>query len=256
MPEDGERELGEGHQMSVVSVARGRSSGGSMSRSVELGGLERQAVDLVVADSTSTRYLPRSSRASWPRFISGHQHLVVALQDLAEVVRERVEVAQVDLRDVVAGLADAAHAGADRAVRRAPADHQHLRLARRVVDLERRQRVGDPVDLGLAGADHQVVVGRVVGDVAGAVALLEAADAVLEARRAGDGPRPGQGLLVAQVGPEVLGDRAVLGRGLVVGLGRELRVDARQRRRRPGSATARSRWPGSRRRAASPGCGR
>ena len=35
------------------------------------------------------------------------------------------------------------------------------------------------------------------------VALLEAADAVLETRRAGDRPRPGQGLLVAQVGPEL-----------------------------------------------------
>ena len=35
------------------------------------------------------------------------------------------------------------------------------------------------------------------------VALLEPADAVLEPRRAGDRPRPGQGLLVAQVGPEL-----------------------------------------------------
>ena len=92
------------------------------------------------------------------------------------------------LRDVVAGLADPADAGADRAVRRAPADHQHLRRAGRVVDLERRQRVGDPVDLGLAGADHQVVVGGVVGDVAVALALLEAADAVLEAGRCRGSP--------------------------------------------------------------------
>ena len=38
-----------------------------------------------------------------------------------------------------------------------------------------------------------MVVG-VVGDVAGAVGLLEAADAVLEARGARDGPGPGQGL--------------------------------------------------------------
>ena len=37
-----------------------------------------------------------------------------------------------------------------------------------------------------------------------ALALLEAADAVLEAGGAGDRPRPGQGLLVAQVGPVLL----------------------------------------------------
>ena len=42
------------------------------------------------------------------------------------------------------------------------------------------------------------------------VALLEAADAVLEARRAGDRPRPGQGLLVAQVGPELRVSSSVL----------------------------------------------
>ena len=37
-----------------------------------------------------------------------------------------------------------------------------------------------------------------------AVALLQAADAVLEPRGAGDRPRPGERLLVAQVGPELL----------------------------------------------------
>ncbi len=42
-----------------------------------------------------------------------------------------------------------------------------------------------------------------------AVGLLEAADAVLDAGSAGDRPRPGQGRLVAEVGPEV--GSAVLG---------------------------------------------
>ena len=36
-----------------------------------------------------------------------------------------------------------------------------------------------------------------------ALTLLEAADAVLEAGRAGDGPRAGEGVLVALVGPEL-----------------------------------------------------
>ena len=50
-----------------------------------------------------------------------------------------------------------------------------------------------------------MVVVRVVADVAGDVGLLEAADPVLEARRARDGPRPGEGLRVALVRVEALG---------------------------------------------------
>ena len=177
----------------------------------ELGGLERQAADLVVADRVD-EVLGAQQQRELAEVHLGHQHLVVALEDLAEVLGERVEVAQVHLRHVVAGLADAADAGADRAVRRAPADHQHL--APRPDGSSTSSGgsdVGDPVDLGLAGPDHQVVVGRVVGDVAVALALLEAADAVLEAGGAGDRPGPRQGLLVAQVGPEVLVARAAVG---------------------------------------------
>ena len=62
-----------------------------------------------------------------------------------------------------------------------------------------------------------MVVG-VVGDVAGDVGLLDAADAVLEAGGAGHGPRPGQGLLVAQ---ERVEDRLALGVD-AVGLAGEL----------------------------------
>src|SRR3954466_114000 len=61
-------------------------------------------------------------------------------------------------------------------------------------------RGGEAVDLGLAGAGHEVVVGRVVGDVAGFVGLLQPADPVLEPGGARHGPRAGQRLRVAQVG--------------------------------------------------------
>ena len=221
----------------------------------ELGRLERQPAHVVVADGVD-EVLAAQQQRELAEVHLRHQHLVVALEDLAEVLRERVEVAQVRLRDVVARLADPAYAGADRAVRRSPADHQHLGGARGVVDLERRQRVGDPVHLGLAGADHQVVVGRVVGDVAVAVALLETADAVLEAGRARDRPRAGEGLVVAQVGPELVSS--------VPSSFASPRGSSRWRSRarswagprRRGDARARSRWRGSRRRAASPGCGR
>ena len=56
-----------------------------------------------------------------------------------------------------------------------------------------------PATLACAQQLHPVVVVRVVADVAGDVGLLEAADAVLQAGRARDGPRPGERLGVAQV---------------------------------------------------------
>jgi hypothetical protein len=75
---------------------------------------------------------------------------------------------------------------------------------------------GDAGHLGGPQVDHPLVVGGVVGDVARAVLLLEAADAVLEAGGAGTAQGRARSL-VAEVGPE--GPGAVLGR--VVGLGGE-----------------------------------
>ena len=78
----------------------------------------------------------------------------------------------------------------------------------------------DARDLLGPDAHHVLVVLRVVVDVAGAVFLLEAADAVHQSRRAGDRPRPRQRLGVAQVGPEV---------AVVVGRIRERHADVGQR---------------------------
>ena len=168
----------------------------------ELGRLQRQPADVVVADGVDQVARPHQHRELTEVHL-GDQHLVVALEHVAEVARERVEVAQVHLRDVVAGRAHTAYAGADRAVRRPPAEDQDLRAPVGVVDLQRRERLRDPLHLRRARADHEVVVGGVVGDVPVAVALLEPADAVLQARRTRDRPRPRQRLLVAQVGPEL-----------------------------------------------------
>ena len=71
-----------------------------------------------------------------------------------------------------------------------------------IVDLELGDVGRDAGDLRGAQPHHQVVVLGVVRDVAGLVLLLEAADAVLEARRAGDRPRPRERLGVALVGEE------------------------------------------------------
>src|SRR5205085_4428138 len=78
-----------------------------------------------------------------------------------------------------------------------------------IVDFDIGDVVGDAGDLGGAHARHALVVDAVVVDVARAVFLLEAADAVLETGGSGDGPGPRQ-VLVAQVRPEL---------GVAIGIG-------------------------------------
>ena len=106
------------------------------------------------------------------------------------------------VRDLLAAGAHPADRGLDRAPRAPPAEHEQVGVVR-VVDLDRRDVVGDARHLLGPEAHHVLVVLGVVVDVAGAVLLLEAADAVHEAGRARDRPRAGQRLGVAQVGPEV-----------------------------------------------------
>ncbi len=65
----------------------------------------------------------------------------------------------------------------------------------------RRQFVRDAGDLAGPQIDHVLVILRVVADVAGDVLLFQSADAVHQARRARNGPGPGQPL-VAGVGLE------------------------------------------------------
>ena len=141
----------------------------------------------------------------------------------------------------------AAHAprrALDRAVARPPAEHQQLGVAVRVVHLQ----VAAPRDardpLG-AQPGHVVVVLRLVGDVAGHVLLLQPADPVAQARRAGHRPRAGE-LVVAQVGHEASPSGWARWRS-------PGRCRAASRRR--AAATARTSWRGRCRRAGSPACG-
>ena len=96
-------------------------------------------------------------------------------------------------------------AAADGAPRRAPAERRASRRRRR----RRCTSTGGmssamPAILAARRCDHALVVGRVVGDVAGAVLLLDAADAVHRGPGVpGHGPRPGQRVGIAQVGPEL-----------------------------------------------------
>ena len=93
--------------------------------------------------------------------------------------RQRVEVVEVGGRDAVAALARAADAGADGAEARPPADHEQVRV---LVAEDLEVRDVDAGDLRRAQVGHALVVLAVVGDRAGAVLLLQAADPVREAR--------------------------------------------------------------------------
>ena len=124
-----------GRLVRVVSVVgHRRSSLHSDDHVRQLLGLERQAADLVVADGVD-EVLRAQQHRELPRAVAEvhlrHQHLVVAAQHVAEVGRERVEVAQVGLGDLDAVSAHEPAGRADRAVRGAPAEHQHPRLAAR-----------------------------------------------------------------------------------------------------------------------------
>ena len=115
-------------------------------------------------------------------------------------------------------LAGAANAGRDRPVRAAPAEDEQVR-ALLVVDLELGDVGGDPGDLARADPHHQVVVVGVVGDVARALLLLQPADPVLEAGRAGERPLARERAVVAHVREETVA---------VVRLGGELERDVGQ----------------------------
>ena len=154
---------------------------------------------------------------------SGTSTCSVTAQHLAEVGRERIEVDEMGVGHPVPAGPHPLHPGGDGAVGGAPADDQHLGAVL-VVDLGRRDVVGDAGDLGRPQAGHPLVVGAVVGDVARAVGLLQTADPVLQTGHAGRRPRSGQRLLVPDVGPEDLG---AVGIG-VVGCGGEAGIDVGQ----------------------------
>src|SRR5262249_52035615 len=130
------------------------------------------------------------------------QDLGVAAQDLAQVGRERVQVAQVQVGRLHAACPHALDSGGHGGVGGTPAHQEKLGVTGLVVDLHRREVGGDAGDLVAAQVDHALVVDTLVGDVAAPVGLLQAADAVLEARHAGGRPGSGQGVAVAHVGPE------------------------------------------------------
>ena len=94
---------------------------------VDLGDAEGLAAHPVVADRVDEVARPEEHQ-ELAEVDLGDEHLVEALEDLAEVARERVQVAQVGVGDALA-LGKQAFAGAaDGAVGGAPAEDQQLAL--------------------------------------------------------------------------------------------------------------------------------
>src|SRR5262245_11716402 len=170
-----------------------------LDHSGQLLGLERQAGYSVVADRVDEEP-SADQQGELAEIHLRDDHLVIFAYDIAGIRGERVEVAEVGVGHRQALRADAAARGADGPVGRTPAEDEYPRLARGIVDLQRRNARRDSVDLRLARADHEVVVGRVIGDVAVTVCLFDTADAVLEARSPWDRPRPSESLRITQVG--------------------------------------------------------
>ncbi len=142
-------------------------------------------------------------------------------QHVAQVGRQRVEVHEVHPGHLSTGSTAALHGGVDGGPGRAPADDAQLGVLV-ALHLDGRDVGGHRRHLGRPQVDHLLVVLGGVGDVARPVPLLlDAADAMHQARRAGDGPRPRQRVRLAQVWPEL---RRAVGGG-VVGLGGERHGD-------------------------------
>ena len=133
---------------------------------------------------------------------------------------------------------------------RAPADRPGSRRRRRRPSTSTSgDVVGDVGDLGGPEVDHVLVVVRVVGDVAACRPPSRCRRCGARARACRGRPTVGPASRVAQVGPE---HRVAVGVD-VVGLGGERHADVGQSGRRRAAATARRRWPGSRRTAACTG---
>ena len=114
-------------------------------------------------------------------------HALEVLDDLGQPGLERRQPAQVRVADQLALRRQLLLRLAERAVGAAPADHEHV-AGLGAAEVELADVLRDPRDLLGADVGLLLVVVRRVRDVAGQRVLLDAADPVLEAGRAGDHP--------------------------------------------------------------------
>src|SRR5437870_7663101 len=86
----------------------------------------------------------------------------------------------------------------DRTISRSPAEHQNF-STRFAKDFHRRNVSDCAIDFLLSEFDHQMMIFRIVVNVAGDVLFLDAADAMFESGRSRKSVGPSQRRLVARV---------------------------------------------------------
>src|SRR5580658_2003 len=178
----------------------------------DFGLLEGLALDLAVAFGVDQKFCAQEHH-ELAHIHFRDEDFFVALQNIAEIARQGIQIAQVDMADAVAFLAHGFHGGGDWSGCRTPGDDQQI--ARRIAfgnDFGNILR--NPFDFFGAGANHVFVVQRLVVDVAGDVLLFDAADAMLEAGGAGNGPRAREGGRITLVREKAFGIRLKVHRNL------------------------------------------
>ena len=167
----------------------------------ELGHLERLALNLVVAFRVHQILGAQHHARAGPCSSPGPAPCGSASRISPRLLRQGIEIPQMHVADAVALGALRLQRGGDRAVGRAPGDDQQI-----AVGIARGNHIGnvlrDGFDFGRAQAHHFFVVQRFVVHVAGDVLLFQAADAMLKAGRAGNGPGARESLGIALVGHE------------------------------------------------------
>jgi len=134
----------------------------------------------------------------------GDENFFVALQNFADIARQRIQMAQVHVADFASLFTLFFHSLGYRAKRGTPGNQKQVALG-----VAGGRYVGNVLTDGFhfrgADAHHFFVVQRLVVHVAGDFLLFNAADAVLKARGTRNGPRARQRLRVALIGEEAFG---------------------------------------------------
>src|SRR5690348_1597135 len=170
----------------------------------ELGLLERAALNLIQAGGVHEK-LGAQEPQQLTHVELRHENFLIALQDFAEIRRKRVQVAQVHVADLApAGelFALRLDRGGNRAVGGAPGHDEQIALGISG-RLNGRNILRNGFHFRGADANHFFVIQRLIIDVAGDVLLFEAADAMLEAGCAGNGPGTRERLRITAIRSEV-----------------------------------------------------
>ena len=127
-----------------------------------------------------------------------YKHLLVAFDDFADIARQRIQIAQVQMANLASSGARRFDGRGDGAGSRAPRNDKQVACG-----IAFGQHIGNVLAHGgnfcRADTHHVLVVKRLVVHVAGAILLFQAANAVLESRSAGERPGPSQRLRIALV---------------------------------------------------------